>query len=155
MGLILKKGTAKADRAYGKSIASYGKKDADGKVIKSIKYPVEWFEYADSASMQEAHDELTLDEQLKVRNVEKKTTARQAANTAALDAIGIKKETEETSSQLRLKTVFKGMYAKNLSKGMEPEAARLAARAKAAEMLEEEWEDGEGDEEDVTEITVN
>lgn len=146
MGLVLKTGKAKADRAHGKPIADYGIKDANGNLIKSVSYDVKWYEYEDEKSMQEAHDELTLKEQLKVRNVEKKTTARQAANTAALDALGIVKPNEETDSQIRLKAVYKGFYGKLIEKGIPAEEARVQARAKASEMLEEAWEDEDEEE---------
>jgi len=145
MGLILKHATAVAKNAHGKPLSEY--RDKDGNALpKLIKYGFSWYEYADEQTMIEAKDELTHKEQLKVRNVERKTTARQAANTAALEAAGVIKPNAENDSQIRLKAVYTGVYAKLISKGIAPEDAHTQAREKASELLDEQWEDETEDE---------
>jgi len=91
--------------------------------------------------MVDAKDELTLEEQLKVRNVERKSKARQAANTACIDALGIKAPDMASDPQLRLKAVYSGLYANNIAEGMSEEDAKLDARKQAADWLKIEWAD--------------
>lgn len=145
MKLIDKSGKAKANRAYGKPLDSFTKADGSP-VVSEVEYGYSWSEYADVESMQEAKEELTLAQQLKVVNAARKTTARQAANALAIIAAGVIKPTAENDSQIRLKSVFTGIYAKNISKGMSAEDARADARTRAAELLDESWDD-EDDEE--------
>jgi hypothetical protein len=140
MKLITKHGKAKANRAYGKPLDSFTDKDGN-KVVSEVAYDYTWTEYADTESVQEAKEELTLEQQRKVINAARKTTARQAANTIAITNAGVIKPTAETDSQIRLKSVFTGLYAKNISKGMSAEDAREDARNRAAELLDEAWDD--------------
>lgn len=145
MKLNEKTGKAVASRAHGKALSSFTK--ADGSPVASeIEYAYSWTEYADVESMQEAKEELTLAQQLKAVNAARKTTARQAANTLAVTAAGVIKPTAENDSQIRLKSVFVGLYAKNISKGMSPDDARADARTRASELLDEPWEDEDEDE---------
>lgn len=145
MAKVLKKATAVAKAAYGKPLKEYGIKDADGNVITKLKYGFEWYAFEDPQSMVDAKEELSLAKQLKVVNDGYKTTARQAANAAATLAIGIIKPNEENDSQVRLKKVADGLYGKYVSEGMSAEDARVKSRSKAAEFLEEEWDDDDED----------
>jgi len=145
MKLIDKSGKAKANRAYGKPLDSFTKADGSP-VVSEVEYGYSWSEYADVESMQEAKEELTLAQQLKVVNAARKTTARQAANALAIIAAGVIKPTAENDSQIRLKSVFTGIYAKNISKGMSAEDARADARTRAAELLDEAWDDDDDEE---------
>ena len=54
-----------------------------------------------------AKDELTLDEQLKVRNAERITRARQAEQNAVLDKMGIEKQDINNNEQIRLREFVK------------------------------------------------
>ena len=141
MGLIQKTGKAVAENAFGKTLESYGVKDDAGNIIKKVNYDFSWFEFEDDDSLVAAKEELTLEEQRKVVNAGRKTTARQAANAATIKALGIEAPTAETDSQIRLKQVFNGLFGKYRAAGMAEEDARVKARAKAAEMLEEDWTD--------------
>jgi hypothetical protein len=129
-----------AKNANGKPLK--GQKDKDGNALPSkIAYKFSWLEYPDHATLVEMKDQLTPDEEVKVRNDQRKIKARQAANQAALDAAGVVDRTAENDSQIRLKQAFSGYYAKLISKGMAADEARTLARAKAAEFLDEQWEE--------------
>lgn len=104
--------TARAETAYGKKLES------------PIDYTYTFDVYADGAELQAAKDELTLDEQVKVRNTERQSNARQKALAAALDAAGIVKPTIENDEQLRLRDMFKVLMS---SKRYTEEAARELA----------------------------
>lgn len=106
--------TAKAETAYGKSL------DA------GISYDYKWSEYENISELRAAKDELTDAEQVKTRNTERQSNARQKALTAALTAAGIEKPTIENDEQLRLKQFFVVLMS---SKKYTEEAAReLAAQ---------------------------
>jgi hypothetical protein len=140
MPLIEKSKTAVATKAYKRPLSEY--KDKDGKPLpKSLKYTYRWFEYDTIEALREAKDELSDKEQLAARNTERKTTARQAANTAALEAAGITKPNAQTDSQIRLKSVYAGIFAKLVSNGMNKGDAHVQARERAAELLDEPWTD--------------
>ena len=113
----MKKQTQKAETktAYGQTLPS------------PITFDFSWDEYENGAELTTANDVLTVDEQVKVRNVERKTKARQAALTAALDAAGVIKPTIENDEQVRLATMTKVLVAAGRSED--------AARAEAAEIL--------------------
>ena len=142
MGMKLRKGTAVAKAAHGRPLSSY--KNAAGESMpEQISYDFEWHEYEDEQTMVDAKDELTLKEQRKVRNNERKTTARQAANTVALDLLGVVKPDMKNDPQLRLKSVYSGLYAQNVADGMDDETAKLEARKLASTLLKIEWADEE------------
>lgn len=107
-----KEKTATAEKAYGKDLSA------------PLSYDYKWTEYASTDELVSAKDELTLEEQRKVRNVERQSKARQAALTAALDAAGVVKPTIENDEQLRLKEMFKVLMS---SKRYDEDGARKAA----------------------------
>ena len=141
MAKIVKTAKGKAKLAHKKSIASYGLKDAQGNLVKAIDYEFSWQVYPSEQDMLDANDGLSLKEQLKVRNDAAKTTARQAANAAAILAAGIVAPNAENDPQFRLKQVYEGIYGKLRANGMEHDEAHAKARTKAAEFLEEDWDD--------------
>lgn len=141
MAKIVKTAKGKAKLAHKKSIASYGIKDAAGNVVKAIDYEFSWQAYQTEQDMLDANDGMSLKEQLKFRNDAAKTTARQAANAAAIVAAGIVAPNAENDPQFRLKQVYDGLLGKYLASGMSKEDAHEKARAKAAEFLEEDWDD--------------
>jgi hypothetical protein len=108
---------------------AYGKK-----LDNPVPYSYAWEEYANPAEMLAAGDGLSAEEQVKVRNVERKSKARQSALTAALEAAGISKPDIKTDEQLRLKEFVKVL----MSSGKYTEDA---ARALASSTLGVEWED--------------
>lgn len=109
-----KTATSSAATAYGQ------------KLDAPISYDYAWTTYADFAELAAAKDELTQDEQVKVRNTERQNNARQKALQAALDAAGIVKPTIENNEQLRLREMFKTLMS---SKKYSEQAARdLAAQ---------------------------
>jgi hypothetical protein len=88
------------------------KKVAYGKTLEKpipYEFTVELYEDGEAgrAALVAAKDELTLDEQVQVRNDERKSTARQKAEQAALDAAGIVKPTNENDPELRVKNMVK------------------------------------------------
>lgn len=108
-----KTATATAATAYGQPINP------------PLKYDYSWEIYTSKDELVAAKDELTLDEQVKVRNSEHQTAARQKAQQAAYDAAGIVKPTIETDDQLRLREFFKILMSSK--KYSEQEARTLAA----------------------------
>ena len=132
--MVPKSDTAIASKAYKKDLP------------KSIRYGFSWHEFPNVATMQAAQAGLSLEDQLKVVNVDRKTKARQAALTLALTAAGIVKPNEQNDSQVRLKKVYDGLKGKYLAAGMSEDEAHVKARIKAAEFLEEDWDDDEDDE---------
>lgn len=140
MALVERTAEAEMENAHGKALTEY--KDKDGNPLPAkVKYKYSWFEYDDNPSFIAAKEELTIDRQRKVVNNDRKTTAYQAAKTATLDSLGIVRPNAENDSQVRLKSVYAGFYGKYIGAGMSPDEARTKARAKAAEMLEEKWDD--------------
>jgi hypothetical protein len=119
--MVPKNSDSTATTAYGKTLET------------PIPYSFNWTEYADGASLAAAGDGLSIEEQVKVRNVERKSKARQAALTAALDAAGIVKPDIKNDEQLRLKEFVKVL----MSSGKYTDEQ---ARALASSTLGVEWE---------------
>lgn len=113
--------TAVAKTAYGKTLEN------------PIEYGFGWQDYSAFAELVSAGDTLSEDEQVKVRNQERKAAARQAALSKALDDAGIVKPTTENDPQLRLKKMFQ-LFVDN---GMSQADAKVAA----SNALGYEWED--------------
>lgn len=110
---------AVAEQAYGK------------KLDTPIKYSGSFEKYENINEVRAANDLLKDDEQVKVRNAERKSTARQAALTAALTAAGIEKPTIENDEQLRLTKMYDILIAAKKSHD--------EARAIASATLGIEW----------------
>lgn len=141
MARVTKTAKGVAKNAHGRPIAEYGLKDAAGTPVKSIGYEFSWPVYPTPQDMLDNQDGLSLEEQRKVRNIAEKTKARQAANAAAILAAGIIAPNAENDTQVRLKLMYDGLYGKYRAAGMSEDDAHTKARTKAAEFLEEEWED--------------
>lgn len=109
------------------AVTAYGKK-----LDTPISYDFAYTVYADHSELVAAKDELTADEQVKVRNTERKNNARQKALTAALDAAGIVKPTIENDDQMRLRETFKSLMSSK-------KYTEQAARELAAQVLGLEW----------------
>jgi hypothetical protein len=146
MAKVTKTATGVAKSAFKKPIKSFGVKDAAGNVVKKIGYGFSWEEYPTPEDMLAANDGMSLAEQLAKRNTDAKTTARQAANAKAIADAGIVEPNSENDSQVRLTEVYNGLKGGYIAKGMSAEDAHTKARAKASELLEEDWAD-EGDDE--------
>lgn len=117
-----KTGTSVATTAYGK------------KLDAPISYDYKWSTYANFDELVAGKDELTPDEQVKVRNTERQNNARQKALQAALDAAGIAKPTLENDDQLRLREFFKVLMSSK--KYTEEQARALAATTLSLEWAE-------------------
>ena len=63
--------------------------------------------YETVEELQAAKDELTADEQLKVRNDQRIIRARQAAQNAKLDEMGVEKQDINNNDQLRLREFYR------------------------------------------------
>jgi len=113
--------TAVARTAYGKTLDT------------PISYSFEWDEFSGKDELIAAKQELTLEEQLKVRATEAQNNARQKALTAALDAAGIVKPNIENDPQFRLRKMFDLFKANGLSDN--------DARTAASNALTIDWED--------------
>jgi len=124
--MIEKKGDSTASTAYGK------------KLDTPITYGYTWKEYPDYDTLKAAGKVLDGDEQVKVRNTEAQSTARQKALQAALDAAGIVKPTEENDAQIRLKSMFKTLMTAKAADGS-PKYTEQAARDLAATVIGEAW----------------
>lgn len=110
---------ATAEQAYGK------------KLDTPVKYSGTFEKYESINEVRNANDMLKDDEVVKVRNAERKSTARQAALTAALDLAGIVKPTIENDEQLRLVKMYDILIAAKKSDA--------EARAIASATLGIEW----------------
>ena len=108
---------------------------AYGKTLDTpITYDYTFSTYENFAEVQAANDTLTNDEQVKVRNNEKQSNARQKALTAALDAAGYVKPTIENDDQMKLREMYKILMA---TKKYDEQAARqLAATTVGVEWAE-------------------
>lgn len=116
------------------------KREAYGKKLdKPITFDFSYNAYTDEQEIVTARDEMNLREQMKARNVAAKLKARQAAETAALDAAGIEKPNAENDPQFRLREMFKTLMTSKLY-------TEAQARTLAAEMLKVEWTDSDDDE---------
>jgi hypothetical protein len=129
MGMVEKKSSAVARNARQQTLNP------------PVRYDFAWFEYADEPSLQDAKDELTLEEQLKVRNDQRKIKARTKALSDALDLAGIVKPDLKNNPQMRLKSVYAGLYNQNIADGMSEADAHLAARKDSATILKIDWTD--------------
>ena len=87
------------------------------KVEPPISYEYQYSIYVDGPELVASKDELTLDEQVKVRNIERQNNARQKALQAALDAAGIVKPTAETDPQIALRDMVKSLLTSKLPDG--------------------------------------
>ena len=97
-----------------------------------IDYSFDWTTYVDGPELVAAKDELNVEEQVKVRNAERKAKARAAALNAKLDALGIVKPTIENDEQMRLREMFKILKASG-------KHTDESARQVASTMLGIEW----------------
>jgi hypothetical protein len=123
--MVKKTGKATAKVAYGKTLST------------PIDYVFDWDEYADNDEMARANDLLTLDEQRKTRNTDRKSTARQASLTVALEAAGIKKPDINNDPQLRLRNMVTILMAGE--NGLDEATARQVASS----TLNIEWDDND------------
>ena len=99
-----------------------------------LEFPVTFTLYEKPEELQAAKDELTLAQQVKVRNAERITRARQAAQNALLDSMGIEKQDINNNDQIRLREFFKVL----MSSGLYDEDT---AREMAATSLKTAWAD--------------
>jgi hypothetical protein len=104
--------TAVAEKAYGKTLAT------------EIPYEGSFTAYENINEVRSANDMPSDATVIKWRNQERKSKARQASLTAALDAAGIVKPTIENDEQLRLRDMFKVLMS---SKKYTEDAARELA----------------------------
>ena len=104
------------------------------KLDAPISYQFSYTVYENAEELVAAKDELTVAEQVKIRNTERKNNARQKALSAALEAAGIVKPTIENNEQLRLREMLKTLMS---SKKYTEEAAKELA----AQVLGLTWED--------------
>lgn len=88
------------------------------------------------AEFEQKGKQLSLLEQMKVRNAEEVTRQRQAAQNAKLDEMGIEKQDINNNDQLRLKDLVKNLMSSPKYK----ELGREAAIARAEDVLELTWE---------------
>ena len=93
--MITKNGSSTANTAYGK------------KLDAGIEYEFSYAAYESTDELVAAKDELTLEDQLKVRNTERLNNARAKALQAALDAAGIVRPDIKNDEQLRLREMLK------------------------------------------------
>jgi hypothetical protein len=111
---------------------------ARGKTFPEISYPFVWTEYKNDESMVEANDQMTLEEQRKERNKQRKLKARNAAQNVALDAAGIEQSTAENDPQVRLKDMLRTLLTAKLADGT-PKYTEEKAREMASDLVGEEW----------------
>ena len=97
-----------------------------------LEFPVTYNVYETTDELVAAKDELTLAQQVKVRNAERITRARQAAQNALLDSMGIEKQDINNNDQIRLREFFKVL----MSSGLYDEDT---AREMAATSLKTAW----------------
>jgi hypothetical protein len=112
-----KTGQSVAEKAWGK------------KLDAPISYEYSYTTYESGEELVAAKDELTIDEQLKVRNSERQTNARQKALAVALDAAGIVKPTAENDSQIALRDMVKTLLTSKM-----PDGSRRYTEEKAREV---------------------
>lgn len=124
--MVEKTGTSVATTAYGKKLET------------PISYDYKWTVYNDGPELVAAKDELTIDEQVKVRNTERQNNARQKALAAALENAGIVKPTAENDPQVGLRDMFKTLQTAKLPDGSRRYTDEQA-RAVASQMLGVEW----------------
>jgi hypothetical protein len=101
-----------------------------------LEFPFEVNLYTSTDELVAAKDELTLAQQLKVRNAERITRARQAAQNALLDSMGIEKQDINNNDQIRLRELFKVLMSSGIYS--EDEARELAATSLRLKWAEDE-----------------
>lgn len=102
-------------------------KTAYGTKLKTpIRYSYKWSGYETPAEQQEAKDELSSEEQRKVRNEERKLKERNAALTQALKDAGYEKPDNKNSDVMKLKNMVDVFLS---VKGTTEEVARQKAEA--------------------------
>lgn len=121
-----KSATSTASTAYGK------------KLDTPLPYDYKWTAYENGEELVAAKDELTLDEQVKTRNTERQSNARQKALQAAYDAAGIVKPTAENDEQVRLRDMFKTLMTAKAPNG-EAKYTEAQAREVASTVVGVEW----------------
>lgn len=122
-----KTGQSVATTAYGKKLDS------------PLTYDYAWTTYKNYDELVAAKDELTNDEQVKVRNTERQNNARQKALQAALDAAGIVKPTAENDPQIGLRDMFKTLQTAKIPGTQERKYTDAQAREIAATTLGVDW----------------
>lgn len=123
----VKKATAKT--AYGKTLDT------------PLTYEFKWVAYQTDEELVTAKDELTLEEQRKVRNIERETKARGAALTAALDKAGVVKPTEENDPQVGLRNMFRTLQTAKIPGTNDRKYTDEQAREIASTNLGVEWDE--------------
>ena len=96
-----------------------------------FKFNVNLFET--EAELQSAKQELTLAEQVKVRNAEAVTRERQAEQNRLLDSMGIEKQDINNNEQIRLREFVKLLKANGFS---EDDARKQAVKTLGIEFAE-------------------
>lgn len=109
----------KDETKTGETSIAYGKK-----LDAPVKFDYSWKAYENIDEVKAANDLLTDSEIVKFRNDQRQANARNKAQVAALDALGIVKPTLENDDQLRLREMFKVIMS---SKKHTEEAARQIA----------------------------
>lgn len=110
---------------------------ARGQEFKPVlEFDVTFTQYATTDELVAAKDELTLAQQVKVRNAERITRARQAAQNALLDSMGIEKQDINNNAQIRLREFYRVL----MSSGHYDEEG---AREFAAASLKTAWAEDE------------
>lgn len=99
-----------------------------------LEFPFEVTLYEKPEEVIAANDQLTPAQQMKVRNAERITRARQAAQNALLDSMGIEKQDINNNDQIRLRELFKVLMSSKLYD-------EDTAREMAATSLNLKWED--------------
>ena len=99
----------------------------------AVEFPFTVNLYETVEELTAAKDELTLDEQLKVRNAERITRARQAEQNRVLDKMGIEKQDINNNEQIRLREFVKLLKASGFS---EEDARAQAVKTLGIEFAE-------------------
>lgn len=103
--------------------ASFG--SARGQTFNpAVSFTYEFVSYENADELVAAKDELSLAEQVKIRNSQRDIRARQAAQNAKLDEMGIEKQDATNNEQIRLRDMFKTLMT---SKKYTEEQAREVA----------------------------
>lgn len=119
----------KNETKTGETNTAYGKK-----LDTPCKFDYSWKAYESIDEVKTANDLLTDTEIVKFRNDQRQANARNKAQVAALDAIGITKPTLENDDQLRLREMFKVIMANK--KHTEQSARDLASATLGIEWAE-------------------
>jgi hypothetical protein len=91
----------------------------------AVEFPFTVNLYETVEELTAAKDELTLEEQVKIRNAERITRARQAAQNAKLDEMGVEKQDINNNEQIRLREFTRVLLSSK--KYTEEQARELAA----------------------------